>query len=472
MKNSSHDDLITSLFEGELAPSQEEQITALLEDNKDFREKCLLHLEVDARLATFASTQKTDSFVSGLIAQASTLNQEQDDHFLNEIRKREKVRQLRKRSIFAAAGIAAVIILSLFLRTQFVPSPQITSPTVLASITIFEDGSHPSSRTQITAPEVIQLTSGRAKIQFASGCIIALEAPATLTIEDAMNIKLTRGRLNGFCPPSAHGFRVITPEASLVDLGTSFGVTLNEHQEAEFVVFDGMVEIEKGEHRTLLKNGHSVLVNRDHSLVDTPFQGTPYKQTWLLAEGILSTSGAVVPVDPDTPEGIAGQRDDFHVLVSPERHHVTLNRPLKTDLLEPGTFVADHWNAEKSVKLSPSASAESLSSFLLHARVERPITSKTDHVHYQGSVTFAEPVVAVIASQNFIKKCDDLFATGPWKQIELPINNRGLEGNLEAPEDRVTLSADRRTLTIDLHTGYGIDELRVLTSSPSILAQN
>jgi hypothetical protein len=81
-----------------------------------------------------------------------------------------------------------------------------------------------------------------------------------------------------------------------------------------------------------------------------------------------------------------------------------------------------------------------------------------------------------ISSQNFMKKCDDLLATGPWKQIELPINNRGLEGNLEAPADRVTLSPDRRTITItitiDIHTGYGIDELRVLTRSTSILAHN
>jgi negative regulator of sigma E activity len=472
MNDSAFDHLISALFDEEATPEQEAQITESLSHDPDFRARCLLHLEMDAQLASLPSPEGRDLFIADTVEQAATLSNEHNNHFLNLIRRKEQNRQFRRRAILAAVGIAAVIILAVFLQPQLESPRQPAKQPVLASITLFENGSNPSSEAQISAPEVINLTSGRAKIQFSSGCIIALEAPATFSILDALTVEITKGRLNGWCPPSAHGFRVITPEASLIDLGTSFGVTLNENHEAEFVVFDGMVEIERGKQKTILENGQSLFFKEDQSLIKTPLQGTPYKQTWLLAEGILSTSGAVAPVDPDTPEGIAGQRDDFHVLVSPEKRHVSLNRPLQADLITPGTFVADHWNAKKSVTLSSSASTGSLSSYLLHARVERPITSKTDHVHYQGSVSFAEPVIAVIASQNFMKKCDDLFATGPWKQIELPINNRGLEGNLEAPADRVTLSPDRRTITIDIHTGYGIDELRVLTRSTSILATN
>lgn len=468
MNPSASDDLLGAILDGPASPEDEARFQDLLERDPVVREQAVRQLRLDALLASLKPESIHGTFASRVLEQAEALSREDEDSFLNTVRHKARARRARRRLMIGAPALAAALALALFLRPEAL-SPVESRPAVVAALTIFDDGTAASPPRFLSDPETIDLTRGRAKLTFASGCVIALQAPATIDILDEMTVRLRKGRLNGYCPPSAHGFRVMTPEASLVDLGTSFGVSLIGGEESEFVVFDGQVRVENETQKTVLRNGHSLRLKGNQSPTEVPFEGAPYKPTWLLAEGIVATSGAVIPVDPDTPEGIAGQRDDFHVLISPEKHHVSPDRPLRTDLLEPGTFTAGPWHATTSQSLSSSELPGKLSSFLLHARVERVVQSKTDHVHYQGSVTFAEPVVAVIASQNFLKECDDLFATGPWKQIKLPINNRGLEGNLGAPPDRVTLSPDRRTLTLDLHTGYGIDEFRVLTRSPAQL---
>ena len=468
MSPSASDDLLETILDGPASPEDEARFQDRLGSDPAFRAQAVRQLRIDALLASLKPESSHGTFARRLLEQAEALSREDENSFLHTVRHKVRARRARRSLLMGTAALAAALAAAIFFRPAAL-SPAESRTPVVAALTFFDGDTAASPPRFLSDRETINLTRGRAKLTFSSGCVIALQAPATVEILDDMTVRLQKGRLNGFCPPSAHGFRVMTPKASLVDLGTSFGVSLIEGEESEFVVFDGEVRVENETRKTVLRNGHSLRLKGNQGPTEVPFEGAPYKPTWLLAEGIVATSGAVIPVDPDTPEGIAGQRDDFHVLISPENHHVSLDRPLQADLREPGTFTAGPWEATTSLPLSPTEVSQKLSSFLLHARVQRVVQSKTDHVHYQGSVTFAEPVVAVIASQNFLKECDELFATGPWKQIKLPINNRGLEGNLGAPPDRVTLSPDRLTLTIDLHTGYGIDELRVLTRSPTQL---
>lgn len=468
MSPSASDDLLGTILDGPASPEDEARFQDRLGSDPAFRAQAVRQLRVDALLASLKPESSHGPFARQVLEQAEALSREDENSFLHTVRHKVRARRARRSLLMGTAALAAALAAAIFFRPAAL-SPAESRTPVVAALTFFDGDTAASPPRFLSDREVINLTRGRAKLTFSSGCVIALQAPATVEVLDDMTVRLQKGRLNGFCPPSAHGFRVMTPEASLVDLGTSFGVSLIEGEESEFVVFDGEVRVEHETRKTVLRNGHSLRLKGNQGPTEVPFEGAPYKPTWLLAEGIVATSGAVIPVDPDTPEGIAGQRDDCHVLISPENHHVSLDRSLQTDLREPGTFTAGPWEATTSLPLSPTEISQKLSSFLLHARVQRVVQSKTDHVHYQGSVTFAEPVVAVIASQNFLKECDELFATGPWKQIKLPINNRGLEGNLGAPPDRVTLSPDRLTLTIDLHTGYGIDELRVLTRSPTQL---
>jgi hypothetical protein len=79
------------------------------------------------------------------------------------------------------------------------------------------------------------------EIEFTSGAMVTLEAPAALTAETPMSMTLLRGRMTASVPPPAHGFTVRTPTGDVVDLGTEFGVFVGEKGETETHVFDGEV---------------------------------------------------------------------------------------------------------------------------------------------------------------------------------------------------------------------------------------
>ena len=76
----------------------------------------------------------------------------------------------------------------------------------------------------------------------------------------------------------------------------------------------------------------------------------------------------------------------------------------------------------------------------------------------RGTITFDHPIVGLICTKNELNDVDGLFATKPsWRP--------GAGGGIESG-DTVTLSEDRRTLTVHLTVGPAHDQLRVLVEAP------
>jgi ferric-dicitrate binding protein FerR (iron transport regulator) len=92
-------------------------------------------------------------------------------------------------------------------------------------------------------PGTYDLVEGLAKIRFATGAELTLEAPATLRIIDALNCRLEKGAIVVTVPPSAIGFTVDTPEAKIIDFGTTFGVIAGPNGHYVVQVVDGLVEL-------------------------------------------------------------------------------------------------------------------------------------------------------------------------------------------------------------------------------------
>ena len=91
-----------------------------------------------------------------------------------------------------------------------------------------------------------ELTRGVVGIDFDGGVSTLVEAPATIELTSTDQIRLTRGRLVGLVPPVAIGFTVETPTATIVDLGTEFGISIAKGQAADISVFDGEVDVVAG----------------------------------------------------------------------------------------------------------------------------------------------------------------------------------------------------------------------------------
>ena len=94
---------------------------------------------------------------------------------------------------------------------------------------------------RLSADETIRIATGLVKIEFYSGATVILQSPAVFTPTGPGSGRLDRGRLTG---RAANGnFRLTTAAADVIDLGTEFGVTVDDVSVTDVVVFDGEVEV-------------------------------------------------------------------------------------------------------------------------------------------------------------------------------------------------------------------------------------
>lgn len=89
----------------------------------------------------------------------------------------------------------------------------------------------------------LQLKGGLIRLEFYSGASVTLEGRSELEIVSVNEAKCAHGQMRVHVPPHARGFKLTTPDAQVVDLGTEFGLKVSEAGRAEVHVFDGEVEV-------------------------------------------------------------------------------------------------------------------------------------------------------------------------------------------------------------------------------------
>ncbi|MEM9346710.1 MAG: FecR domain-containing protein [Planctomycetota bacterium] len=89
------------------------------------------------------------------------------------------------------------------------------------------------------------LSHGFAEITTNSGAVALLEAPCSIELtSDENTLLLNDGKLIGLCQTEAsRGFVVQTPDAQIVDIGTEFGVIVQEGRGTRVQVFGGEVRV-------------------------------------------------------------------------------------------------------------------------------------------------------------------------------------------------------------------------------------
>ena len=99
----------------------------------------------------------------------------------------------------------------------------------------------PSS--DLVAGQSVMLSKGLMELEFTSGALVALEAPASFRVESPLHAVLSHGKLTANVPESAHGFTVSTPRGEMIDLGTQFGLLVQADGTTETHVFGGEVVV-------------------------------------------------------------------------------------------------------------------------------------------------------------------------------------------------------------------------------------
>ena len=91
----------------------------------------------------------------------------------------------------------------------------------------------------MTVGKFLRLESGLAEVEFDRGARVIMQGPATLELLSGNMARLLRGAMTARVPVAAHGFTVFSPQGKIVDLGTEFGLAVDEGGTTSVRVFAG-----------------------------------------------------------------------------------------------------------------------------------------------------------------------------------------------------------------------------------------
>jgi FecR protein len=94
----------------------------------------------------------------------------------------------------------------------------------------------------VSAGHVLQLARGEMRLTYGTGVELRLLGPAEFVVGSAGG-KLVRGGVRAVVPKKGRGFTIETPNGKVVDLGTEFGVAVDDFGVSEVNVFQGMVDM-------------------------------------------------------------------------------------------------------------------------------------------------------------------------------------------------------------------------------------
>lgn len=182
------------------------------------------------------------------------------------------------------AGLAAILILVLMnqgQRSQTAPElARSATPdpgaqgvaTMLRAVGVKWTGKE-SLAGNVLKPGWLKFETGWVELQFHRGARVVIEGPAEFELINDMQARCLLGKVQAEVPPPAIGFEVLSPNVSVVDRGTSFGLDVQRDGPAEVHVFSGKVDLattSSPQTRRELEQGSAVRVDRGGTLSDIP----------------------------------------------------------------------------------------------------------------------------------------------------------------------------------------------------------
>lgn len=132
----------------------------------------------------------------------------------------------------------------------------------------------PPLHATMAAGERLNLAEGLIEITFNNGAVIVLEGPAEFVIDSPGSGTLEIGKLTAHIPERAIGFVVDTPSVRIVDLGSQFGVMVDEDGVTSLNMFEGEARAEVIDATTgrvvktvMLREGTSVRIDEQNTVI-------------------------------------------------------------------------------------------------------------------------------------------------------------------------------------------------------------
>ncbi len=255
--------LLSSLCEGMLDEAEAKHLRELLNRSEEARGMYIEYLHMHASLAYTQSrpTQETPNSQQATVEPRTlfTARFEEWKSWGGDV----LAGAPRTVASVAALFLGVAALLFLFLNAKNTPSP-FTRSRVQYVARVVRDvdcrwGKETVAAVQgglLHCQDELDLLEGMAKLRFDCGAEVILRGPAKLRIDSGMRCFLTSGELSAIVPEVAQGFTVDTPLGRVVDLGTAFGVNVDE--EIEVQVFEGELELHPEKRATCQKGSPQV----------------------------------------------------------------------------------------------------------------------------------------------------------------------------------------------------------------------
>jgi hypothetical protein len=239
--NSPHSEferLLGHLTDGGLSPTDRQQLAMLIQSDRTLRRHYLDYCQLHALLRS----------EHGLLTALTTpVDQSFESIILGRQRRRNKVRELFTWT--AASLVIFAVGVALFVSNRE-RAPYRGAETAVLSKVVgarFEYGVNgeaiPAEGVQLRQG-IYKLLVGLVEIQYDSGAVLVLRAPATFDLVDDSCVRLEDGQLAAHIPETAKGFKIESPGATVIDLGTDFAVQAVRDKESEVHVFQGEVLVD------------------------------------------------------------------------------------------------------------------------------------------------------------------------------------------------------------------------------------
>lgn len=264
--------LLVQLLDGKLSPSEQQRLGQILDANQDARRYYLQHIAIHSALsASCGSTTSCSTIDAQLAFERITLDRFAG-HFtkapLCSLANTTVDRARRWRTILPWAGLlaAAILVAVALWWTRIVPTRNgeiatessgarhpmtetadddrqpAAEVSYVSSSAVWQDANNSYALGSVVrSGQGLTLERGEMELTYSSGTKLVLTGPSEFVVLASGGI-LRRGELVARVPKAGHGFTIETPHGKVVDLGTEFGIVVDDFGVSQVSVFEGKVE--------------------------------------------------------------------------------------------------------------------------------------------------------------------------------------------------------------------------------------
>ena len=250
MKDEKDLNLLLEIWLSEKEHSESERLLKRLEEDEEFKKEFTENLAIMGKTKAVTSTEQKFPLLQEILSTESQDDIEYQDQIIASLKKEQKSKKVL-RFVYVIAALAVIAFLIPFLNkpanievseTENIEDSAL--PETFAYISSQQDAKWANEEFNYRrgiSLEKVHLLSGTARIDFDYGASLIISGGTKFEVRDAGEIFLEEGNINCEVNEFGQGFKILTADSEIVDLGTAFQVQAGDSTKVH--VIDGEIEV-------------------------------------------------------------------------------------------------------------------------------------------------------------------------------------------------------------------------------------